>query len=134
MTALLVVAAGAAVGAVLRALAERVQAVVLAHALARHGERWYLSPGWSTLAVNLVGTVLLGWAAGRYDVGALGTTGLIALGTGLAGGLTTFSTLGVEIVDLVRDRARARLALLLAAHVVLGLACATIGYRPGTIV
>ena len=57
-----------------------------------------------------------------------------AVVTGVAGGLTTFSTLGVEIVDLVRDRARARLALLLAAHVVLGLACATIGYRLGTIV
>ena len=134
MTALLVVAVGAAVGAVLRALAERVQGAVLARALAQHGERWYLSPGWSTLVVNLVGTVLLGWAAGRYDVGQLGTTWLLALGTGVAGGLTTFSTLGVEIVDLARDRARARLALLVAAHVLLGLGCATIGYRLGTVV
>jgi len=133
VTALLAVAAGAAFGAVVRALAERVQGAVLAHALARHGERWYLSPGWSTLAVNLVGTVLLGWAAGRYDVGHLGTTSLLALGTGVAGGLTTFSTLGVEIVDLVRDRARARLVLLVAAHVLLGLGCATIGYRLGTL-
>lgn len=132
MTPFLVVAAGAAVGAVLRALAERVQADVLARALVRHGERRVLAPGWSTLVVNLVGSAVLGWAAGRHDVGALSSTWFLALGAGVAGGLTTFSTLGVELFDLLRDRARGRFALLLGAQVTLGLVCATIGYRLGS--
>lgn len=68
----------------------------------------------ATFAVNAVGCLALGALlalGGRRRVGrALGD----ALGVGFCGGLTTFSTLAVEVVDLA-DRGRTALALAYAA-------------------
>lgn len=75
MTALLV-ALGAAAGAVLRALtARRVP-----------GRR-------ATLAVNVVGSLLLGL------LGGAGARTSALLGVGFCGGLTTFSTYALEVVE-----------------------------------
>ena len=85
MTALLV-ALGAAVGAPLRYLA--------GHWLDRQLH-------WGTLLANLVGSAMLG----ALFAAAVDGHWLALLGTGFCGGLTTFSTFAVEIVDLVRDDA-----------------------------
>ena len=53
---------------------------------------------WPTLLINLVGCGLLGILIGRR---ARPST-LLLVGTGLCGGLTTFSTFAVEVADLLR--------------------------------
>ncbi len=53
---------------------------------------------WPTFVVNVVGAFLLGWFATRLPAAGLGRP---LLGTGLCGGLTTFSTLQVEIVTML---------------------------------
>ena len=109
MTALLV-AAGAAVGAPLRYwVASRLDG------------RWPIG----TLAVNVAGAALLGVLLGLRDVPA---PVLALVGTGFCGTLTTFSTLGLDVVRLVEERAVARAAAYLAATVVLGLGAATAGW------
>jgi len=76
----LLVAVGAAVGAVLR--------YVAGHVL---DDRW----PWGTVLVNWTGSMLLGWFV------ALGLSGqtMALLGTGLCGGLTTYSAFAVQTYD-----------------------------------
>lgn len=104
MTVLLV-ALGAAVGAPLRYL------------LARHLDgRLHLG----TLLVNVAGSLLLGLCAGW----SLDGSAYALLGTGLCGGLTTYSALAVQ----ARDRG-ARLGTAYGvATVTLGLLACTLGY------
>lgn len=83
---------------------------------------------WATFAVNLAGAFLLGWWATRL----LATPGADPrarpfLATGLCGGLTTFSTLQLELVDLVRADAWGTVAAYATASVVLGLAAVLAG-------
>jgi fluoride exporter len=106
MSAILAVAAGAAVGAALRYL--------LAHAMA-HGRR---PTGWlpvATLIANTVGCFALGWA-----VDALSGTALLLVGTGFCGGLTTWSTLATETDRLVATGERRRSATYLVLTLLLG--------------
>lgn len=81
---------------------------------------------WPVLAVNLAGSFVLGaaLAAGRDDPRA----GLLlhdGVGVGFCGGLTTFSTFAVEVVELLRDGAAAT-ALAYAAASVAGAAAAVV--------
>ena len=113
MTALLVVA-GAALGAPLRLLAERI-------AVARRGAGSVLG----TLAVNVAGSAVLGLVLGLATAPAW----LVALvGTGFCGTLTTFSTFGVEVVRLVEARAAGRAAGYVAVTLLLGLGAAAAGW------
>jgi len=73
---------------------------------------------WPTLLVNLVGCGLLGILMGSR---ARPST-LLLVGTGLCGGLTTFSTFAVEVADLLRHDDGALGLAYLAASVVGGLA------------
>ncbi|MDI1461694.1 fluoride efflux transporter CrcB [Catellatospora sp. KI3] len=112
MTVLLV-ALGAAVGAPLRYLADRA-------VQARHDSVF----PWGTLAVNVVGSFLLGALAGgaaRSDLAAL-------LGTGFCGALTTYSTFGYETLKLAESGAKAYAVLNAAVSVTLGLLAAAGGY------
>jgi CrcB protein len=107
MTALLV-AVGAAVGAPARLLAAR-----------------YLDgrTPWGTLAVNLLGSALLGWLVGH------GVDGhpLALWGTGFCGAFTTYSAVAVQTVE--RGSVR---GLAYALGTVLGcLAVASIAYSFG---
>jgi fluoride exporter len=110
----LLVAVGAAVGAPLRYLVDRA-------VQARHNS---LFP-WGTFAVN---------TAGSFVLGALATATLhtpapvmAAVGTGLCGALTTYSTFGYETVRLLQDRARLFAVLNAAASIVAGLGAAALG-------
>ena len=54
---------------------------------------------WPTLLINLLGCAALGVLIGKK----LDKKTLLMLGTGLCGGLTTFSTLSFEVAVLFRD-------------------------------
>ncbi|NMR19143.1 CrcB family protein [Cellulomonas fimi] len=122
MTELLValgVGVGAGVGAQLRYAVERVHA----RARTRRGLTVPTFP-WATLTVNVVGSALLGLVAALVVRAGLDARWLTVLGTGVAGGLTTFSTLSLDLVELVRQRRYGTAALDVALHVVLGIGAA----------
>ncbi|WP_062463405.1 FluC/FEX family fluoride channel [Demequina soli] len=83
---------------------------------------------WPTILANILGAALLGGVVAAGDDALLGPAGAFALGTGVAGGLSTFSSLAVDVVVLAKDgRLRAATGYV-AATVVLGLAAAGAGY------
>jgi len=84
---------------------------------------------WPTLLVNLVGCGLLGILMGRRTRPST----LLLVGTGLCGGLTTFSTFAVEVADLVRHDDGALGLAYLVASVVGGLAAFRGGRSAGMI-
>ncbi|XVQ15477.1 fluoride efflux transporter CrcB [Spirillospora sp. CA-255316] len=108
----LLVALGAAVGAPLRYLADRM-------VQARHDG---LFP-WGTFTVNVCGSALLGLLSAlpaRHGTMALA-------GTGFCGALTTYSTFGFETVRLAQDGARTHAVLNAAASIGAGLGAAYCG-------
>ncbi|MFI1884894.1 fluoride efflux transporter FluC [Streptomyces jumonjinensis] len=101
----LLVAVGAAVGAPLRYLTDRAVRSRLD------------SPfPWGTLAVNAAGCLLLGALAGA----AVSSQAYALLGTGLAGALTTYSTLSYETLRLAERGRRALAVVNLVASVLVG--------------
>jgi CrcB protein len=91
----------------------------LAEAIPVHPGTW----PWATFAVNLLGSLLLGWivvARARWRP---------LVGTGFCGALTTFSTFQVQIVVLGDDGHVALAAAYLAVSVVAGLGAASLGHR-----
>lgn len=78
---------------------------------------------WPVLVVNVAGSLLAGVAL-HTDLA------LVAV-TGLAGGLTTFSTLSVETVQLLTEGRRRAAAASIALNLGLGLAAATLGWFVG---
>ncbi len=81
---------------------------------------------WATLAANLLACLLLGavLVATRE-----GTPRRGLLGPGLCGGLSTFSTLQLELVELLRDGDAARALAYAAASLALGLLAVDAGRR-----
>lgn len=101
---------GGAVGAVLRA---------------ELGQAWVTHPGtwpWATFAVNIAGALLLGYGVTRLQERLpLSAYRRPLLGTGFCGGLTTFSTMQIELLRML-DAGDVSLAVAYAAaSVVAGL-------------
>jgi CrcB protein len=112
----LLVAAGAAVGAPLRYLTDRwVQA--------RFGTVF----PFGTLLVNVFGSFVLGALTGL----AAGRPMMALLGTGFCGALTTYSTFGYETVRLLAGRATLYAVLNVLVSVTAGLIAATGGMLLG---
>jgi fluoride exporter len=82
---------------------------------------------WAVLIVNVVGSTIGGVALGLAQIGAISSDGRLILLGGLAGGLTTFSTFGVETIQLVLDRRRRAAVVSVVANVVLGVAAVVLG-------
>ena len=98
MTALLV-AAGGALGALLRYLLERA-------AVRRFRERM----PWGTLAANLLGAAVLAFVFALEQRGLVAHEVLVFVGTGVCGALTTFSGFMGQVESRWRHRATRRLA------------------------
>jgi fluoride exporter len=107
--------AGGFAGAVVRAL--------VGEWLPHDPGRW----PWPTFTVNIVGALLLGWLVTRLQERLpLSAYRRPLLGTGLCGALTTFSTMQVELVDML-DAGHLGLALsYAAASIVAGFAAVAI--------
>jgi CrcB protein len=109
---LLLVALGAAVGAPLRYLTDRL-------IRSRHDSAF----PWGTLAVNASGSLLLGFLIGLPADPAL--TAL--LGTGLCGALTTYSTFSYETLRLTQEGPRFLAVVNVVSSIAAGLTAAMIG-------
>lgn len=112
MTPLLVVL-GAAAGAPLRLLVTRL--------VARAGA----DPVWGTLSVNVVGSALLG---GLLGLGNVSPAAVALVGTGFCGTLTTFATVGADLVRAIEERALRHALVSLGGHLVLALGAASLAY------
>lgn len=91
---------------------------------------WF--PFLGTLAANLLGAIALGWFTSRLLLSKKLPDDLAAaLGTGVIGSFTTFSTLSVELSSLLQE-GRYYLAISYAfTSMIGGLFCALGGFRLG---
>jgi CrcB protein len=84
----------------------------------------------AVLIVNVVGSFLAGVALALTQTEAIpAVAGMVTI-TGLCGGLTTFSTLAVESVELIMQGKTRVAARSLALNLVLGVGAASVGYLP----
>lgn len=93
---------------------------------ARHPGRHPHWP-WATLAVNVAGSFIIGAAMGATGQLGLGPEWHAGIATGLAGGLTTFSSWTTATVRLAAENRYRAAALNVAANLALGLAAAALG-------
>lgn len=116
MTAVLLVAAGGAVGAVLRYLVDRA-------VQQRHDSVF----PWGTFTVNAAGSALLGLLVAGASRGVVPAQVLMLLGVGFCGALTTYSTFAYETVRLAEAGSRFLAATNVLATVATTLGAVTLG-------
>lgn len=112
MTAWLLVAVGAAIGASIR--------YAVTQSLRDRGATSHAG----TLLVNVVGSVILGLLVG----GGVEGTALVMFGTGFCGALTTMSTLALEVWDAIIERRTPHAVATFVLHLVLGLGATWLGW------
>jgi len=82
---------------------------------------------WGTLAVNVVGCLVLGVMAGATLHGAAPSSTQALVGTGFCGALTTYSTFSYETLRLAETGSRFLAAANVIASVVAGFGAGFIG-------
>jgi fluoride exporter len=113
---LVLVIAGAAIGAPLRYLGDRA-------IQSRHDTVF----PWGTFTVNVLGSLILGVITGAVAAGDASPQVQLAVGTGFCGALTTYSTFSYETLRLLEDDARLFAAANVVASIVAGLGSAFLG-------
>lgn len=83
---------------------------------------------WGTFSVNVIGSLILGAAAGAVSKGAAPGWVLTLVGTGFCGALTTFSTFGFETVRLTEEGSLLEAGLNVGASLAVGLAVCVGGW------
>jgi CrcB protein len=82
---------------------------------------------WGTLAVNLIGSYLLGLAVGVGEAASIPPALRAVLMIGFLGAFTTFSTFSVETLGLLREGESLRALLNVAVQILAGLSLAFAG-------
>lgn len=107
-------------------------------ALARYGvgigfqSIWTGSFPLGTLAVNLVGSFVLGWLTHfLFRTGRLSPMVVTAVGTGFVGSFTTFSTFSVETIIMLESGNVMGALIYVTLSIVLGLFSSWLGYILG---
>ena len=89
--------------------------------------RWPAFP-WGTLVVNLLGSLLLAVLMQLALRGRIDDAARIAIGTGVLGGFTTYSTFNYEALALVQQGSYGRAAIYTGATFVGCLAAGVVGW------
>ncbi|MBG6094467.1 fluoride efflux transporter CrcB [Nocardioides luteus] len=87
---------------------------------------------WGTMAVNAVGSFVLGLLAGAAAGGVLPAWVLTLAGTGFCGALTTFSTFSYETVRLAENGQWRSAALNVLVSLAVGTAAVSLGWVAGS--
>ena len=96
--------------------------------------RWGMTFPWGTLAVNLTGSLAIGFLATLLATRTADPTLRLLLITGLLGGYTTFSAFSFETLALISAERWAAAAGYITASVLLGLLASALGLALATIV
>lgn len=83
---------------------------------------------WAVLAVNVIGSFLVGCVVTASANGALAENWATVLAVGLAGGFTTFSTWMLDGVVLANARRWGLAVTMVCAHLIAGLVAVALGY------
>ena len=123
----LAVGSGGAAGAVLRGLIFR--AIERWGPLETAGRLTEFGTSHSTLVVNMMGSLLLGLVVGNLPnpIAGANDPALAFWVTGLCGAVTTFSALCADVIALARRGHRVRIAVVLLANTMLGIAALMLG-------
>lgn len=111
MLNLLAVAAGGAVGAVLR-----------------YGAGLLVHAPYGTLLVNILGSALIGVVMAKYATGNISEPARLFLAVGVLGGFTTFSAFSYDVLQLALRGAWAQVIIMVLASVALSLLAVWAGY------
>jgi len=84
---------------------------------------------WGTFAVNMAGSLILGFLLGAERHLGLPSVVFALLGTGFCGGLTTFATFGYETVRLLEDGAVGEAGVNVIGSLAVGVLAAWLGFR-----
>ena len=122
MTALLLVTLGSVVGAPLRYVVDR-------EIQTRHERVFPLG----TLAINLSGSLALGLLVGAADRGGVSQLAVDAVGTGVIGSYTTFSTFTWETLQMIDEGSVWQASANVVLSVGGGLAAAAVGFWIATL-
>lgn len=86
---------------------------------------------WSTLGINVAGSLLLGFVLAGPGIDRWSATTTTAVSVGFLGAFTTFSTFTYETMALVRDDRPLSALAYVAASLGLGLGAAVLGFVLG---
>jgi fluoride exporter len=86
-----------------------------------------------TLLVNLLGAFILGWFAGKIlPIITISTHIKTGISTGIIGSFTTFSTLSVEVVQLINNSEWSAVVIYIMISLIGGLSLTALGYISGS--